>query len=109
MSGTCSFMLRSVLETIGVQLGEVSCVHFDYERMYIYLGMHSGEIVALQVKDTAGTLTIHPKLFLSPSFAQDTSQVVAMTVAEMPFSLMTVNQTNTGQLSVCFGHNPRGW
>ena len=90
MSGTCTFMLRSVLEDITVELSEVTCTHFDEEKSMMYLGMRSGEIVVLKIIFIGSKATAQPSLFLSPGFEVSSNHVVAMTVAEMPFSLMTV-------------------
>jgi hypothetical protein len=83
-------MLRSVLEDLSIQLSEVSCIHFDEEKAFLYLGMITGEVVSLKLHEEEGRVTIRPRLFLSPGFEIGNNPVVAMTVADMPFSLMTV-------------------
>lgn len=88
-------MLRSVLEDITVELKLISCVHFDSERSYLYLGMKTGEIVVLKVTKIEGKWTVQPSLFLSPGFENDSAHVVAITVAEMPFCLLTVGLFHT--------------
>lgn len=90
MSGTCTFMLRSVLEDITVELSEVTCSYFDQVRSMMYFGMRSGEIVALRIEQAEGKVTAQASLFLSPGFELSNTHVVALTVAEMPFSMMTV-------------------
>lgn len=94
MSGTCTFLLKSILEDISIDLKNSSCIQYEEDNSLLLIGMQTGEIIVLKLQNNDGKVSLLPNLFLSPSFQSDNNPLVAMTVAEMPFSLMTVKTSH---------------
>lgn len=90
MSGHYPFLIRGT-QSLNFNLEDVTQIEIFSEENVMLYGLKNGEIFVVEINGAEQNTKLTPHLMLLPSFESSSGGVIAMTIAKMPFKLITVN------------------